>query len=129
MNHRERVIHSIQHEKVDRVPFNFWAEKPTLEKLYSFYGTRDLGKILKGFEVDIRHLEARVPSEVDCGDFIQNFWGERYIYRDTKWGPMLEDIPGALSNAKNMNDLENFDCPRENLFKSKLKHVIICSIE
>ena len=122
MNHRERVINAIKYKKVDRVPFDFWAEKPMLEKLYSFYGTRDLDKILEDFDVDIRHIEAIMPLEKNHDDFVQNFWGERYIYQETKWGPMREDIPGALSSAKNVSELENFDWPNPDDFDySKLK--------
>ena len=116
MKHRERVLNAIKHNKVDRVPFDFWAEKPTLERLYSFYGTRDLDRILEDFDVDIRHVEAIMPPEKNWGDFVQNFWGERYIYQDSKWGPMREDIPGALSSAKNISELKNFDWPNPDSF-------------
>ena len=74
MKHRERVLNAIKHNKVDRIPFDFWAEKPTLERLYSFYGTRDLDKILEDFDVDIRHVEAIMPPEKNWGNFVQNFW-------------------------------------------------------
>jgi len=111
MNHRERVIRAINHQKVDRVPFDFWAEPPTLNRLYSFHGTRDLDKILENYEVDIRHVDASVPPEKDCGEFVQNFWGERYTYHETGWGAMREDISGALSEATDLSDLENFDWP------------------
>ena len=111
MNHRERVINTIKHKIVDRVPFDFWAEQTTLKRLYSFCGTKNLDKILKDFAVDIRHVEAIMPPEKNCGDFVQNFWGERYNYQKTKWGPMREDIPGALSGAKDISELENFDWP------------------
>lgn len=33
MNHRERVIRSINNKEVDRVPFDFWTEQTTLEGL------------------------------------------------------------------------------------------------
>jgi uroporphyrinogen decarboxylase len=111
MNHRERVVSAIKHQKVDRVPFDFWAEQPAINRLCSFRGTRYLDSILKDFGVDIRHIDAGVPPEEDLGDFIQNFWGERYVYRETEWGVMREDMPGALSGARNMSELENFDWP------------------
>jgi len=122
MNHRERVLNAIQQKEVDRVPYDFWAEEPALERLFSFYGTRDLDFILEKFNVDIRHVEAIMPTEKNNGKYIQNFWGERYIYQKTKWGKMREDIPGALSNAKKLSDLENFDWPDPDDFDySKLK--------
>ena len=83
MNHRERVLNAIKHKKVDRVPNDFWAEEPALERLFSFYGTRDLDSIIEKFNVDIRHVEAIMPNEKNYGSYIQNFWGERYIYKKT----------------------------------------------
>ena len=38
----------------------------------------------------------------------QNFWGERYIYRPTPWGPMREDVRGALADAQTLDDLRDF---------------------
>jgi len=122
MNHRERVIRAINHSEVDRIPFDFWAEPPTLNRLYAFHGTQELDRILEDHGVDIRHVEASMLPEKDYGDFFQNFWGERYVYQETKWGGMREDLAGALSDAKGMDDLENFDwpCP-DDIDYSKLK--------
>ena len=47
---------------------------------------------------------------------IQNFWGERYVYRQTPWGPMREDARGALAEAQTMADLERFDWPTPDQF-------------
>lgn len=85
MTHRERVLSAITHNKVDRVPFDFWAEPPALERLYTFVGTKNIDNILKDFEVDIRHIEAIMPPEKNYGSFFQNFLGERYVYQETKW--------------------------------------------
>lgn len=46
----------------------------------------------------------------------QNFWGERYIYRETAWGPMREDTTGALTDAHTLADLENFPWPTPDQF-------------
>jgi uroporphyrinogen decarboxylase len=116
MNSRERVIRAIEHRQVDRVPFDFWAEPPTLERLYTHCGTRNLDAILDGFNVDLRHLQAVAPPDRDCGAYYQNFWGERYIYRDTKWGPMRTDIPGALAGATSIEDLQTFPWPEPGTF-------------
>jgi len=122
MKSRERVLNAIKHERVDRIPYDFWAEEPTLERLFSFYETRDLEYLLKKFNVDIRHVKAKMPPEKEYENYYQNFWGERYIYKHTKWGKTREDSPGALSNANDISDLENFDWPDPNDFDySQLK--------
>ena len=60
----------------------------------------------------LRHLEAPAPPEreVEPGLF-QNFWGERYVYNQTPWGPMREDAKGALAGAQSLAELEAFDWP------------------
>jgi uroporphyrinogen decarboxylase len=67
--------------------------------------------------IDVRHLEMRDPPERPLGGgFFQNFWGERYNYRQTPWGPMREDTRGALAEAKTLADLEGFDWPTPDVF-------------
>lgn len=116
MNSRERVVSSINHKKTDRVPYDFRAEYTTLERIYHTVGHRDLNKLLKDLGVDIRYIDAIMPEEKKCGTFYQNFWGERFVYKQTEWGPVREDIPGALNNARSINDLINFDWPTTRIF-------------
>ena len=116
MNSKERVISAIKHKDVDRVPFDFWAENATLERIYQKVGHKDIQKLLKGFRVDIRHIDAIMPEEKNFGNFFQNFWGERYIYKQTQYGPVREDLPGALYTADNIEDIKNFNWPTTDLF-------------
>jgi len=52
----------------------------------------------------------------------QNFWGERYIYQPTPWGPMREDVKGALAGARRFSHLEAFAWPSPDcLDRSQLK--------
>jgi len=46
----------------------------------------------------------------------QNYWGERFIFQDTPWGPMREDLPGALAEATSLEELEAFPWPTPDLF-------------
>jgi uroporphyrinogen decarboxylase len=67
--------------------------------------------------VDVRHLEIPGPAEQALANGVyQNFWGERYVYRATPWGPMREDVRGALAGANSLSDLEGFDWPSPDLF-------------
>ncbi len=111
VNCKERVMLAINNQDIDRVPFDFWAENTTLERIYQKVGHRDIEKLLKDLKVDVRHIEAIMPGERNYGDFFQNYWGERYIYKQTHWGPVREDMPGALNDVNNLEDIKNFNWP------------------
>jgi uroporphyrinogen decarboxylase len=67
---------------------------------------------LRQLGVDLRHLDAQGPPEIAVGGGVfQNFWGERYVYRPTAWGPMRDDVPGALAKAQSLAELELFPWP------------------
>lgn len=116
MNHRERVISAINHRKTDRIPLDFWAEDATIEKIFRAVGHRDFEKLLRSLDIDFRRIDAIGPEVKNCGGYYQNFWGERFIYRETPWGKVREDLPGALSDAVSFNDLKNFDWPVPDMF-------------
>ncbi len=112
MNNRERVLAAVAHQEPDRTPRDFWAEPPTLNHLLAYFGYSNEEQVLRHFDVDIRHLDAVSPPERQVGNGVyQNFWGERYIYEQTQWGPYRQDIPGALADAKSLADLEAFPWP------------------
>jgi len=112
MTPRERVLTALQHETPDRTPCDFWAEPPTWNRLMAHVGHQDRDRLLDELGVDVRHLEASAPPErgVRAGVF-ENFWGERYIYQSTPWGPMREDIKGALAEAESLAEVEAFPWP------------------
>jgi uroporphyrinogen decarboxylase len=112
MTSRERVLMALSHEQPDRVPRDFWAEEPAWHRLLAHVGYRERERLLRQLGIDIRHLDAQGPAERSLGEGVfQNFWGERYLYQATPWGPMREDIPGALAHAQNLTDLEAFPWP------------------
>ena len=112
MSPRQRVLAALQHEAPDRTPRDFWAEPATMNRLFAHLGHRDKDRLLDDLGVDVRHLSAPEPPERALGDGLyQNFWGERYLYRETPWGPMREDAKGALAEASQLADLEAFPWP------------------
>lgn len=117
MTPRQRVLAAIEHAGPDRVPRDFWAEPPTWNRLLHYLGHSDRRRVLEALQIDIRHLEVPAPPEtrIDPGLY-QNFWGERYIYRPTPWGPMREDTRGALAEAQSMDDLVRFPWPTPDVF-------------
>ena len=109
MTPRERVLTALKHCAPDRTPRDFWAEEPTWKRLFAHVGHNDKPRLLNDLGIDVRHLELGGPPERHIGEGeYQNFWGERYIYRQTPWGPMREDTHGALTDAQTMPDLDNF---------------------
>lgn len=117
MTPRQRVLAAIEGGAVDRTPRDFWAEEPTWRRLLAHLGHDDRDRVLDDLAIDIRRLEARGPAERDIGGGVfQNFWGERYVYRPTPWGPMREDIRGALAGARSLDDLAAFPWPTIDLF-------------
>ena len=112
MTSRERVLTALTHQQPDRTPRDFWAEPPARDRLFQHLGHTDHDRLLEELGIDIAHLEAPPTPERPLGDgSYQNFWGERFIYQTTPWGPMREDVPGALADAKTFADLEAFDWP------------------
>lgn len=112
MNSRERVLATLAHEQPDRTPRDFWAEPPAWNRILAHFGYSDRDRLLDELGIDIFHLETPEPPvrQVD-GRLFQNFWGERYVYNVTPWGPMREDAKGALANARESGDLDKFDWP------------------
>ena len=117
MNSRERLLSALSHSQPDRVPRNFWAEPPTWNRIFDFVGHTDKEKILTQLDIDIRILDVPGPVDMELGGGVyRNFWGEQFTYRQTDWGPMREDIHGALHQAETFADLEAFDWPSPDQF-------------
>ncbi len=117
MTPRQRVLTALSFRPPDQTPCDFWAEECTWKRLLAHVGHEDRQRLLDDLGVDVRHLEVRDPPEKALGGgLFQNFWGERYIYRQTPWGPMREDVRGALADAKTLDDLAAFDWPTPDVF-------------
>ena len=114
---------ALRHEQPDRTPRDFWAELPAWKRLFAHVGHDDKDRLLDSLGVDVRHLEAATPPERALGGGVfQNFWGERFIYQRTPWGPLREDAKGALDGATRFAELEAFDWPTpDSLDRSGLK--------
>ncbi len=117
MTPRERVLAAVARRPPDRTPRDFWAEEPAWRRLLRHVGHEDRDRLLDELGVDIRRLEVPAPPEREVGGGVfRNFWGEQYVYQSTPWGPMREDVRGALAAAKEFSDLERFDWPTPDAF-------------
>jgi uroporphyrinogen decarboxylase len=114
---RERVLTALSHRQPDRTPCDFWAEEPTWRRLLTHLGHDDRNRVLDELAVDVRRLDLPAPAERALGGgLFQNFWGERYVYRETPWGKMREDVRGALAGAERLAELEDFPWPTPDVF-------------
>jgi len=117
INSRERCLAAIRRQQTDRTPRDFQAEPPALNRLFAYLGHSDEQRLLRQLDVDIRHINANFPSELEiAAGVFQNFWGERYKYKDTPWGKMREDMPGALAGATTLDELKEFHWPSADSF-------------
>lgn len=117
MTPRERVLEAVCRRTPDRTPRDFWAEGSTWNRLLAHRGYQDKERLLVELGIDVRHLELAAPPERElAGGVFENYWGERYVYRQTPWGPMREDGPGALASAQSLADIERFPWPTPEVF-------------
>lgn len=108
---RERVLSALHHQRPDRTPRDFWAEPPALRRLLEHMGVSE-EQMLERLGVDIRRIQAVEPEPRPIGGgVLQNMWGERFVYRATPWGPLREDLPGALAGARSFQEIRDFPWP------------------
>ncbi|MCL2816340.1 MAG: hypothetical protein FWD23_17235, partial [Oscillospiraceae bacterium] len=113
----ERTMAALNNEPTDRPPFDFWAEEPTLNRLFGYLGHSDLEKFLDDMQIDIRSFNAEGPENKSLGNGVfENMWGERFIFRETGWGPMREDTYGALYDADSLEQIKAFAWPGNDAF-------------
>ena len=112
----ERVMATLNREKTDRPPFDFWAEDPTLNRLFAHIGHNDLEKFLDDMKVDMRSFNAIAPDNKNLGGgFFENMWGERFVYKETGWGLMREDTYGALYHAGSLDEITAYPWPHNDM--------------
>jgi len=63
MGHRERILHAIAHEEVDRVPAFFFAEKEVEARVCQDLQLTDLPAILRHFDVDTVRAELVLKND------------------------------------------------------------------
>ncbi len=104
-------------------PRDFRAEPPAWRRLFTHVGHDDKDTLPDSLGIDVRHLETPAPPEHAIGGgLFQNFWGGRFSYQPTAWGPLRQDAQGALAGAGSFAKLEAFAWPTPDcLDRSRLK--------
>ena len=116
MNSKERVLCAINNMETDRPCCNFRAESTAVRKILDSTGISDIDALQDELGTDIRHIDAIIPEEIKKEGFTQNFWGERYIYYQTEFGPERENIDGAFAQMNNIEEFMSFDWVKNNDF-------------
>lgn len=128
MTSKQRVRALLSGEKL--LLSHFWGEDSTVEHLLRYYGGKGEADIALQLKSDLVNVAAVTPEPVFSGGFYENYWGERYVMQDTGFGLMREDLPGALSEAETLEDIEAFAWPQNDIFDySKLYEACLCQQE
>ena len=77
MNSKERVMSAIKHQSIDRVPFDFWAENATIERIFQKIGHRDFNRLLKTNKKPSRESPCQATKSLEKAEAseIQNLFG------------------------------------------------------
>ncbi|GKX31784.1 hypothetical protein SH1V18_42640 [Vallitalea longa] len=109
---RERVIMSLSHDEVDRVPLDFWAVQETWEKLIKYFGTNDKEKILQRLHIDVRQFQPKYIGKPilknDDGTYFDAMGVHRRIIKND-YCEYEEYASSPLGYVENINDFASYD--------------------
>jgi len=114
MNHKERIIAAIRHEKVDRIPTDIWATGEVWATLRAYFGVSD--NIAVYDRLDIDGIIGIAPPYIgpplkDDGDIHENEWGMGYRAQRYGTGSYDEQVRHPLAEAETIEDIEAYAWP------------------
>ncbi len=125
MNSRDRVLTALAHEQPDRVPMDFSANPPTLQRLMRDLQVATYRDLLDRLHVDMIDLRG-VVDPVYCGPgtretrrpggITENYWGWRTRKMQTATGPEECYCEFALAGATTLGELERHPWPQPDWF-------------
>ncbi len=114
---RERVLTTLNRQRPDRAPIDYWAEPCVTERLLRELNLPDRDALLDHFQVDVRALTAIEPPLRDLpGGVKENFWGERWQQVNVLGTGEWFHVGGALAQAETLADLEQYPWPTPDVF-------------
>ena len=114
MNHKERIIAAIRHEKVDRIPTDIWATGEVWENLRTHFGVNTNIDVYDRLDIDgiigIAPPYIGPQLKVD-GDYHENEWGIGYKSQRYGTGSYDEQVRCPLAQAESIDDVEAYQWP------------------
>ena len=114
MNHKQRILAAIRHDKVDRIPTDMWATPEVMTRLREYLGVTDNIAIFD--KLDIDGIIGIAPPYIGPalkveGDYHENEWGMGYRKQVYETGSYDEQIHHPLAKAETIDDIENYRWP------------------
>ncbi len=123
MNSKERVLFSLSHKEPDRVPLDYWAVPETTNQLLRHFNLRNESELLKKLNVDICYIKPKytgkdfreeadgsIQQRLPDGTY-KDIWGVRRKRIDWEKGSYLEVVESPLSEANDVQEIENHSWP------------------
>ncbi|MGQ1787269.1 uroporphyrinogen decarboxylase family protein [Saccharicrinis sp. GN24d3] len=119
MNHKERVLKTLNNDVPDRVPFFYWDVPEFGEKMMSFFGFTNRDQLLEHLDVDFRWVEPKYvgPQLIDENNKRKkDIWGVGYsrIKKGEFSYWQATDFP--LEGVTDPAALDDFNWPGNQLF-------------
>ena len=114
MNHRERVLAAIRHEKVDRLPTDLWATSEIMQKLETYLQVESTIEVYDKLAIDgiFRVWAPYVgPAVHREDDYWEDEWGMGYRWQPYGTGVYDEQVRYPLAQAETIADLEAYAWP------------------
>jgi uroporphyrinogen decarboxylase len=114
MNHKERIIAAIHHERVDRIPTDIWATSEVWAKLRTYFSVSDNIHVYDRLDIDgiigIAPPYIGPPLKIEC-DYHENEWGMGFKAQKYGTGSYDEQVRRPLAEAETIDDVEAYPWP------------------
>lgn len=125
MNSKQRVLNTIDHKSVDRIPTDLSANRFVRENLMHWLKLNNHIDLLNYYKSDIVDLrDCVMPEYIGPGQLTiqmdngitENFWGWRTRIMETPRGMEEQFCEFKLQQAKSIEDLEKYNWPNSDWF-------------
>jgi len=107
MNSKERILSAINHEKVDRIPSDYWATSEVTNKLMKYFNINSEMKLWDKLHID--KIVGVSPEYI--GPSIEqdsDYWGVRYKAQEYDKGAYQEMVFQPLANLNTIEEIEAY---------------------
>lgn len=119
MNHKERVLKTLNNDVPDRIPFFYWDVPEFGEKIMSYFGFTDRDQLLEYLDVDFRWVEPKYTGPqlvADDNQTKKDIWGVGYSRVKAGKYQFWEADQFPLQGITDIAALEDYNWPSNRLF-------------